>query len=879
MHQVPHGSISHEWQPGPTCMRVGAAERALALKEAQLSDRDAKVAELERQLAEALKATTERKDEASSIQARIVVLERQLAETQAKLEEMTARTAEVSSYPARAAELERQLAEKRGLLKEQAQLVGCQSEGGASCQAKVAKLEGQFAETRAKLKESVEKSVEQISEKMSATAEEVKRSTARTADLNEQLQRTQARAVTAELALADKEKALVERDAQLLNQQARADDLEEQLQSTRCRLARQLQQSHASAGELKEQLRQCTARAEAAEAAMPKKDYALAELQAQLLNQQTRAGEVEGQLQKSTARAEAAEAAMAEHGKILDKRDAQLLSQQTMVVELEGQLQQSQARVREKEKALEERAQVSQARAEAAEAALAEKEAEVIRRDDKIDWLWQHVRDLELLLTVYDKGKLGVKDGTQHPGGGGQTKPITRLGELSDDAHLIELQSKKLQEEMMDKDQELLIQECVTGTLGFHNERPVAACLLFRTMLHWDSFRQERTNIFDNIVIAMSSAIEPNLDNNEVLAYWLSNTSTLLHLLQRMVRTSAASSKPRPLLQRNNLTFLGRTMQRLLHTRAGADAPGSPQQDLVGIQQLDAKYPALLFKKQLTSIVEKIYELIRDSIKKELIPLLSLCIKMPKPHRDREETGARGGAVAVGSTLGLDGSVSNANNALTHWHQIIHVLTRLLGLLRANHVPGFLVQKLFMQLFSFINVQLFNGLLLHRECCSFSNGEYMKTGLGELESWIKSASVQWMGDSWEELKYIRQAITFLVIHQKAVKTLHEITNELCPVLSVQQLYRISTMYWDDKYGTKTVSKEVLAAMKYALNKANDRANAFLLDDDTFIPFSMDEFSKCMPDLVLDDFPLPMTLSEHPSFNFLLDRASGERAGE
>ena len=58
-----------------------------------------------------------------------------------------------------------------------------------------------------------------------------------------------------------------------------------------------------------------------------------------------------------------------------------------------------------------------------------------------------------------------------------------------------------------------------------------------------------------------------------------------------------------------------------------------------------------------------------------------------------------------------------------------------------------------------------------------------------------------------------QAVTFLVIHQKHKKSLEEITNDLCPVLSVQQLYRISTMYWDDRFGTETVSQDVLARMK------------------------------------------------------------------
>ncbi len=43
-----------------------------------------------------------------------------------------------------------------------------------------------------------------------------------------------------------------------------------------------------------------------------------------------------------------------------------------------------------------------------------------------------------------------------------------------------------------------------------------------------------------------------------------------------------------------------------------------------------------------------------------------------------------------------------------------------------------------------------------------------------------------------------QAVTFLVIGNKPKKSLEEITSDLCPVLSIQQLYRISTMYWDDK---------------------------------------------------------------------------------
>ncbi|KAL0009970.1 hypothetical protein SO802_005078 [Lithocarpus litseifolius] len=175
---------------------------------------------------------------------------------------------------------------------------------------------------------------------------------------------------------------------------------------------------------------------------------------------------------------------------------------------------------------------------------------------------------------------------------------------------------------------------------------------------------------------------------------------------------------------------------------------------------------------------------------------------------------------------------------IAHWQIIVKCIDNYLKIMRANHVSGafkynemgslfllftwltlfnivtirvppFLVCKLFTQIFSFINVQLFNSLLLRRECCSFSNGEYLKAGLAELEQWCHDATEEFVGLAWDEMKHIRQAVGFLVIHQKPKKTLKEITNDLCPVLSIQQLYRISTMYWDDKYGTHSVSTDCM----------------------------------------------------------------------
>ncbi|XWS70176.1 hypothetical protein CRYUN_Cryun03dG0026300 [Craigia yunnanensis] len=139
----------------------------------------------------------------------------------------------------------------------------------------------------------------------------------------------------------------------------------------------------------------------------------------------------------------------------------------------------------------------------------------------------------------------------------------------------------------------------------------------------------------------------------------------------------------------------------------------------------------------------------------------------------------------------------------SQWDSIIKFLDSLMGRLHENHVPSFFIRKLITQVFSFINMSLFNSLLLRQECCSFSNWEYVKSGLAELEKWIVNAK-EFAGTSWHELNYIRQAVGFLVINQKRKKSLDEISHDLCPALTIRQIYRISTMYWDDKYGTHCV---------------------------------------------------------------------------
>ncbi|TYI05117.1 hypothetical protein ES332_A10G065500v1 [Gossypium tomentosum] len=414
--------------------------------------------------------------------------------------------------------------------------------------------------------------------------------------------------------------------------------------------------------------------------------------------------------------------------------------------------------------------------------------------------------------------------------------------------------------EKQQENQELLI-KCISQDLGFSGGKPVAACLIYKCLLHWRSFEVERTSIFDRIIQTIGASIEV-ADNNDLLSYWLSNSSTLLLLLQRTLKASGAASLTPQRRRSTSASLFGRMSQGLRgspQTAGFSFLNGRLLGGLDDLRQVEAKYPALLFKQQLTAFLEKIYGMIRDKLKKEISPVLASCIQAPRTSR---------------ASLGKGRSQANAvaqQALIAHWQSIVKTLNNYLKTMRANYVPSFLICKVFTQTFSFINVQLFNSLLLRRECCSFSNGEYVKAGLAELEQWCHDATEEFAGSAWDELKHIRQAVGFLVIHQKPKKTLKEITNDLCPVLSIQQLYRISTMYWDDKYGTHSVSSDVIASMRVKMTEDSNNAvsSSFLLDDDSSIPFSMDDISKSMQQIEVAEIDPPPLIRGHSGFSFLL----------
>ncbi|TYH01631.1 hypothetical protein ES288_A09G074700v1 [Gossypium darwinii] len=110
-----------------------------------------------------------------------------------------------------------------------------------------------------------------------------------------------------------------------------------------------------------------------------------------------------------------------------------------------------------------------------------------------------------------------------------------------------------------------------------------------------------------------------------------------------------------------------------------------------------------------------------------------------------------------------------------------------------------------------------------------------------------------------------------VLQEKSSITYNEITNELCPVLSVQQLYRICALFRDDSNNAPSVSPDVISSMKHLLSdgSADDGGSTFLLEDDISFPFSVEDIIGSMRVKEFAEVKPTAELTENPAFQFLL----------
>lgn len=199
----------------------------------------------------------------------------------------------------------------------------------------------------------------------------------------------------------------------------------------------------------------------------------------------------------------------------------------------------------------------------------------------------------------------------------------------------IYLKQQQMYKEQKRQDEEKLLQSLSTH-LGFQKGRPLAAVIIFRCCLQWKSFQADKTSIFDRIIHTIGKQIEDKQDDNNILAYWLTNIVTLLYMLQKNIKPASSGAYAKQRTPNSGRSFLGANRFTSFLTRVATASPSSLSEASVhgggagGFSQVEAKYPALLFKQQLDAFVQKIFPMLRDNIRKDINNHLSACILAPK---------------------------------------------------------------------------------------------------------------------------------------------------------------------------------------------------------------------------------------------------------
>nr|GFC32428.1 myosin-6-like isoform X1 [Tanacetum cinerariifolium] len=143
------------------------------------------------------------------------------------------------------------------------------------------------------------------------------------------------------------------------------------------------------------------------------------------------------------------------------------------------------------------------------------------------------------------------------------------------------------------------------------------------------------------------------------------------------------------------------------------------------------------FEADITTIFDRIVQMMGSAIERSLSP------SPPKPQQPTSIFGRMTQGFRAASIISIAPIVSDGKSfPVEYWDSIIERLNELLDTLKELYVPSVIIQKIFFQVFSFIDIQLFNSVLLHKECCTFANGEYVKAGLAKLDDWCSKATTE-----------------------------------------------------------------------------------------------------------------------------------------
>jgi myosin heavy subunit len=345
---------------------------------------------------------------------------------------------------------------------------------------------------------------------------------------------------------------------------------------------------------------------------------------------------------------------------------------------------------------------------------------------------------------------------------------------------------KQMQEEIARLQQETnerSVLDCLVNNRqpDFSENLPLAAPILFRILQQWDSFTTTKSEFPSKIFNAIRTVTEANKDNNDLLAYWLSNCCTILNLLQKEYPVSLDNDMRNDEPSVTRITVPNDPNVSNQH-QSTATSPQSSSKTVGDTDEFAFESPIAKFKNDIIGLTVKIYCNLMENIYKSLTAILIPAMFSSK---------------ASGSNKTLEPRL------------VVNILSEHYSYMIKNHIPKEIILQFFDQVFFYVNAHTFNALFdIPAKRCKMGSAIMMKMAVSELEAWTDDKRLVKCKD---QLSSLRQASDIMIMN-KASLVDESTRKEVCPTLTLSQVRKVLQLYQPDEFDPDTVPSSVLKAL-------------------------------------------------------------------
>ncbi|CAL8322536.1 unnamed protein product [Lota lota] len=315
------------------------------------------------------------------------------------------------------------------------------------------------------------------------------------------------------------------------------------------------------------------------------------------------------------------------------------------------------------------------------------------------------------------------------------------------------------------------------------------AYILFMCIRHADYVNDDEKveSLLTSTINAIKKVLKKNVNDFEMVSFWLANTSRLLHCLKQYSGDEAFMTQ--------------NTAKQNEHCLKNFD--------LAEYRQVLSDLSIQIYQ-QLIKVAEGIMQpmIVSAMLESESIPSLS-GVK-PMGYRNRSSSMDHDGSGPSTYTLGA----------------LIRQLGQFHSIMGEHGLDPEIVSQVMRQLFHCINAFTLNNLLLRKDVCSWSTGMQLRYNISQMEEWLRANNLQ-QSKAGPTLEPIIQAAQLLQVKKKTSQDAEAICS-LCTALTMQQIVKILNLYTPLNEFEERVTVSFIRNIQSNLQERND-APVLLVD--------------------------------------------------